>query len=246
MTLLVGVPREWANRRRDDWRRCPAMGDSGAVRADDSEDLLAGYVSGPAAATEATAVALVRADGARAVVLVEGVSDQIAVETLARRRDRDLAAEGVVVLPTGGAHGAARYLRRFGPAGTGARLAGLCDAGEAHIVQRAVAAAGLGAPGPHGDLERLGFFVCVEDLEDELVRAAGPAQAAEVLAAHGDLGAFRTIQRQPAWRGKNEAAQLRRFLGAGSQRKLRYARLLTETIALDRVPRPLIALLAAV
>jgi hypothetical protein len=207
------------------------------MRADDAADLLAGYVTGPAAATEATAVALARADAARTVVLVEGVSDQIAVETLAGRRGRDLAAEGVVVLPVGGAHGIARYLRRFGPEGTGARLAGLCDAGEAHIVRRGMAAAGL---------ERLDFFVCTEDLEDELIRAAGPARVMEVLAAHGDLHAFRTIQRQPAWRGKEEAAQLRRFLGAGAQRKLRYARLLTEAISLDRIPQPLDALLTAI
>lgn len=222
------------------------MVNSGSMRAGDGEDLLAGYVSGPAAATEATAMALRRAEAARAVVLVEGVSDQIAVETLAGRHGRDLTAEGIAVLPVGGAHGIARYLRRFGPAGTGARLAGLCDAGEAHIVRRGLAAAGLGVPGLHADLERSGFFVCVEDLEDELIRAAGPAQVTEVLAAHGDLGAFRTLQRQPAWRGKDEAAQLRRFLGAGSQRKLRYARLLTEAISLDRIPQPLTALLTAV
>lgn len=222
------------------------MVNSGPVRADDSENLLAGYVTGPAAATEATAVALARAESARVVVLVEGVSDQIAVETLAARRGRVLEAEHIVVLPVGGAHGVARHLRRFGPEGTGAQLAGLCDAGEAHIVQRALATAGLGAPGSRAELERLGFFVCVEDLEDELIRAAGPAQVTEVLAAHGDLGAFRTIQRQPAWRGRDEAAQLRRFFGAGSQRKLRYARLLTEAIPLDRMPQPLTALLTAV
>jgi hypothetical protein len=216
------------------------------MRADDSEELLAGYVSGPAAATEATAVALPRAAAARAVVLVEGVSDQIAVETLAARHGRDLAAEGIAVLPAGGAGGITRYLRLFGPEGTGARLAGLCDAAEEHIVRRGLAAADLGSPGSRADLERLGFFVCVQDLEDELIRAAGTALAAEVLAAHGDLAAFRTIQRQPAWRGKDEAAQLRRFLGAGSQRKLRYARLLTEAIDPDRIPRPLAAVLAAV
>ncbi|HEX3591713.1 MAG TPA: ATP-dependent endonuclease [Pseudonocardiaceae bacterium] len=208
------------------------------------DDLLAGYVSGPAAATEATAVALARAEGARVVVLVEGVSDQIAVETLARRHGRDLAAEGVVVLPVGGAHGVAGYRRRF--EGTGTRLAGLCDAGEARVVSRALAAPGAGTPGSTADLARLGFFVCVEDLEDELIRAAGLTQASTVLAAHGDLAAFRTIQRQPAWRGKDEAAQLRRFLGAGAQRKLRYARLLTEAIDLDRMPRPLTNLLTAV
>jgi len=216
------------------------------MRADESGELLAGYVSGPAAATEATLAALPRAATARVVVLVEGVSDQIAVETLAARHRRDLTVERVVVLPTGGVHGMTRYLRMFGPEGTGARLAGLCDEAEEQIVRRGLAAAGLGAPGSRADLERLGFAVCVADLEDELIRAAGPALAAEVLAAHGDLDAFRTIQRQPAWRGREEAAQLRRFLGAGSQRKLRYARLLTEAIDSDRIPRPLEAVLAAV
>jgi hypothetical protein len=222
------------------------MADSGDMRARDAGNPLAGYVSGPAAATEATAVALARAAAARAVVLVEGVSDQIAVETLAGRYGRDLAAEGIVVVPGGGAHGVARYLPRFGPEGTGARLAGLCDAAEAHIVGRGLAAAGLGVPRSRAGLERLGFFVCVRDLEDELIRAAGPARVTEVFAAHGDLGAFRTIQQQPAWRGQDEVAQLRRFLAAGSRRKLRYARLLTEAISLDRVPPPLAALLAVI
>jgi hypothetical protein len=216
------------------------------MRADDSGELLAGYVSGPAAATEATLAALPRAAAARAVVLVEGISDQIAIETLAARHGRDLAVEGIVVLPTGGVHGMTRYLRRFGPQGTGARLAGLCDEAEERIVRRGLAAAGLGSPGSRADLERLGFAVCVADLEDELIRAAGPALAVEVLAAHGDLAAFRTIQRQPAWRGKDEAAQLRRFLGAGSRRKLRYARLLTEAIAADRMPHPLEVVIAGV
>jgi len=219
---------------------------SGVMRAGDSEELLAGYVSGPAAATEATLAALPRAAAARAVVLVEGVSDQIAVETLAVRHGRDLAAEGVVVLPVGGVHGIARYLRVFGPEGTGARIAGLCDAAEEYIVRRALATAGLGSPGSRADLERLGFAVCVADLEDELIRAAGTALATEVLAAHRDLAAFRTIQRQPAWRGRDETAQLHRFLGAGGQRKLRYARLLIEAIDLDLIPQPLSAVLTAV
>jgi len=48
--------------------------------------LLHDYVHGPAAATEATARALEKAAAARAVVLVEGISDQIAVETPAAPR----------------------------------------------------------------------------------------------------------------------------------------------------------------
>ena len=64
-----------------------------------------------------------RAEDAAVVVLVEGGSDQVA--TLARRYGRDLAGEGVVVLPSGVVHGIVRYWRRFGPQGAGVRVVGL-------------------------------------------------------------------------------------------------------------------------
>src|ERR1700761_5970796 len=73
------------------------------MKIDRPGEPLAGYASGPAAATQATGLA--RAAGARAVVLVEGVSDQIAVETLAGRRGRRLGAEGVTVLLGGSPRG---------------------------------------------------------------------------------------------------------------------------------------------
>lgn len=208
--------------------------------------LLAGYVSGPAAATQATALALAKAEGAHAIVLVEGISDQIALETLAVRRGRDLDAEGVAVLPVGGVHGVTRYLMKFGPEGADVRLAGLCDVAEEGIVCRSLAVANIGSPRSRADLERLGFHVCVQDLEEELIRAAGVAMVGELFDAQGDLGSFRRMQRQPAWRGEKEEAQMRRFLGAGSQRKLRYARLLVDMVDLGRVPQPLDAALADV
>jgi hypothetical protein len=201
--------------------------------------LLDGYVHGPAAATEATAQALGKVTAAEAVVLVEGVSDQIAVETLAARRGRDLGAERVVVLPIGGAHAITRYLTQFGPAGAGLRLAGLCDAGEENVVRRGLATAGLGSPGTRADMERRGFYVCVEDLEDELIRAIGAARVEALIDSQGDLGSFRSLQRQPEWRSQPAVAQLRRFLGSGARRKLRYARLLTGTVDLDRLPHSL-------
>lgn len=207
---------------------------------------IAGYVTGPAAATEPTAVALAKTAGARGIVLVEGVSDQIALDALAVRRGRDLAAEGIVIVPTGGAHGITRYLRRFGPEGAAVRLAGLCDAAEEGMLRRALAATSVGTPLSRQDVARLGFHVCVEDLEDELIRAAGAALVEDVFDAHGDLRSFRRMQRQPAWRGRAREAQLRRFLGAGSRRKLRYARLLVEAVSHDRIPRPLDAVLADV
>jgi hypothetical protein len=201
--------------------------------------LLDGYVHGPAAATEATARALAKAATARAVVLVEGISDQIAVETLAARRGRDLVADRVVVLPVGGAHAFTRYLRQFGPAGADLRLSGLCDLGEENVFLRGLAKAGIGSPLTRADMERLGFYVCVEDLEDELIRAIGLGEVEALIDSQGDLGSFRSLQRQPQWRGQPATAQLLRFLGGGARRKLRYARLLAGAVDLERVPHPL-------
>jgi hypothetical protein len=208
--------------------------------------LLDGYVHGPEAATEATARALAKVADAQAVVMVEGISDQIAVETAAVRRGRDLGAERVVVLPMGGAHALARYLTQLGPGGAGLRLAGLCDVGEEDVVRRGLASAGIGSPRTRAGLERLGFFVCVEDLEDELIRAVGVGRVEELVDTQGDLGSLRSLQRQLEWRGQPAGAQLWRFLGSGATRKLRYARLLTGAVDLDRMPRPLEAVLARV
>ena len=186
------------------------------MKPDRRGELPAGYASGPGAATQATAMALARAAGARAVVLVEGVSDQIAVETLAGRRGRRLGAEGVTVVPVGGAHAIARYLRRFGPGGARASHAACVMPGRRTSSGGASRPPVSARPRSRADLERMGFHVCVRDLQEELIRAASAALAEELLGAQGDLGSFRTMQRQPAWRGKPREAQLRRFLGAGS------------------------------
>jgi hypothetical protein len=194
---------------------------------------------------QATRRALARADGARAIVLVEGISDQIAIETLAARRGRNLDAEGILVVPIGGAQALGRFLTRFG-LGSGTSLAGLCDAGEEDVFRRSLERAGFGSHLTRGDMERLGFHVCVADLEDELIRALGPPSVEAVLDSQGDLGSFRTFQKQPAWRGQSIERQLRRFMGSADRRKLRYARLLVEAVDLARVPRPLDGVLAHV
>jgi hypothetical protein len=175
----------------------------------------------------------------RAVVLVEGISDQVALEVLAERRGRDTDAEGISLVPIGGAQAIGRFLSLFGPQGQDVRLAGLCDAAEEGDFQRGLERAGLGSGLTRADMERLGFYVCVADLEDELIRALGADAVEEVVRAHGDLGPFRTLQKQPAWHGRPVEEQLRRFMGSGGSRKIRYARLLVEALDLTRVPRPL-------
>jgi hypothetical protein len=182
----------------------------------------------------------------RAVVLVEGLSDQLALETLAERRGVDLEAQGVGVVPMGGAQAIGRFLNRFGPRGLDLRLAGLCDAREEKDFRRGLERAGLGSNLTPADLGGLGFYVCIADLEDELIRALGVESVLRVVEAHGDLGAFRTLQKQPEWRGRPTAPQLRRFMGSGGRRKIRYARLLVEELDLTQVPRPLDEVLARV
>ena len=183
---------------------------------------------------------------AASVVFVEGMSDRRALETLAERRGRDLDAEGVAVVSIGGSKNIRRFMETYGPRGRDLRLAGLVDAGEEGDFQRALERAGLGADLSHLDMEALGFYVCVADLEDELIRALGAASIERILEERGDLGSFRTFQRQPAQRGRSPEAHLRRFMGTHSGRKIEYAALLVDALDLDRVPRPLDRVLAHV
>ncbi|WP_120727482.1 TOPRIM nucleotidyl transferase/hydrolase domain-containing protein [Streptomyces hundungensis] len=175
--------------------------------------------------------------GLRTAVLLEGPSDLAAVEALAARRGRDLVAEGVCVIPMGGAMSVGRYAGLLGPPGLGLRLTGLCDEREQSYYERALRRAR--APRP-------GFFVCAADLEAELVRALGPAAIEEIIAAEGDLRAWQTFLRQPAHHGRARSRQLRRFLGTKKGRKIRYGHLLVEALDLTAVPAPLDALLASV
>ena len=164
-------------------------------------------------------------------MVVEGESDRAALEALARRRGRDLAAEGVSVAPIGGAHAIGRYLARLRAEGFDGRLLGLCDAGEEAYFRRA------------GVQE---VFVCRPDLESELIRAAGTEAVLGVIETLGEQRSFHSFQRQPFQRGRPLEAQLHRFLGTHSGRKALYARALVEALADGRAPAPLDQLLVAI
>jgi hypothetical protein len=181
----------------------------------------------------------------RAVILVEGNSDRRALEALAARHGRALEADGVSVVAMGGAKNIGRFLERFGPRGSDVVLAGLYDVAEEPDVRRGLERAGFGSDPSPLELERLGFYACIDDLEDELIRAVGAETVVDIVEERGELGPFRTLQKQREWRGRPLDRQLKRFLG-NSSRKIDYAPLLVDALDLSRAPRPLDAVLAHV
>jgi hypothetical protein len=198
------------------------MGDMGAFR----EAVTAWAAGGPGDTARELAARL----PVRTAVLLEGLSDAAAVDALAASRGRDLEAEGICVLPMGGAMNVGRFARLLGPTGLGLRLTGLCDERERPYYSRAL---------EHAGAERHGFFVCAADLEDELIRALGVTRVQELVRAEGDLRPLQTFLRQPAQQGRPSQQQLRRFLGTKKGRKIHYGRVLVEALEPGRVPRPL-------
>jgi hypothetical protein len=181
---------------------------------------------------------------ARGAILVEGWSDEAAVNTLARRRSFDLRAEGIVVIPIAGATNFHSFVEALGPHGIGLHLSGLYDTAEEHCARRALERDGFGTELTRAQMEAIGFFACNADLEDEMIYALGTSGVERILDAHGELQSFRSFQNQPAQRGGNCHTQLRRFLGIRSGRKIRYGTLLTEALDLEQVPKSLDRVLA--
>jgi hypothetical protein len=182
----------------------------------------------------------------RAVVLVEGNSDRVALHTLAKRRGRDLPTEGIEVVAMGGITNTRAFASRYGPQGLGVPLAGLYDAADEAKLRHGLAAAGLGAALEPDGLLGLGFFKCSADLEDELIRALGVEAVEAVIEAEGEANSLRLLAGMPAQRNWTREAVLRRFLGVRSGRKARYAALLVEALEPGHVPEPLAAVLARV
>jgi hypothetical protein len=156
-----------------------------------------------------------------AVVLVEGVTDRIALEAVAQRLGLDL--DGTQIVPIGGAQAIRRAATQF----EGEGLAGLCDVGEERWFRRVLGEA---------------TYVCVQDLEDELIRALGADRVQDVVAAQGELDTFRNFQNQLFWRGRPVEAQLRRWLQNGG-RQHRYPPALVAAMEPGEIPRPLVDVL---
>lgn len=161
------------------------------------------------------------------MVIVEGNSDRVALETLARRRGRDLAAEGVEIVAIGGAHAIRRFLRSHRGDG---QVVGLVDAAQADVFRR------LGVE----------VYVCDADLEDELIRALGIDGVEKVIEQQGELRSLLSLRRQPHQRDRTNLQHVRRFMSSHSGRKALYARLMVEALDLNAVPAPLDGVLTRV
>ena len=172
-----------------------------------------------------------------ALVLVEGESDAAAVEALAGLVGCDLGSRRIEIRSAGGVTNFSRVLAEFVRTHPGAGFCGMYDVADEWHVRRALAKAAV--PGAaHGSLDSFGFFACVADLEDELIRALGPEAVERVLDAQAELVSFRRFQAMPQHRHEPAQQQLRRFLGTRATRKIRCARSLVEALDLARLPRP--------
>ncbi|MDQ4214950.1 ATP-dependent endonuclease [Microbacterium capsulatum] len=181
------------------------------------------------------------------IVLVEGESDRLAlIEAALVRGEPSLDARADVV-SLGGITNLRSWLERRDPL---VPVRGLYDAAELRYVVGALVASGMlpdGVSDPDPDpVAALGFFGCDQDLEDEVIRAAGPELVLETLAARGELALFRTFQGQPAQRVRSVEAQLHRFAATASGRKARFAADVIAALPAERLPDPLARVLDAV
>jgi hypothetical protein len=177
------------------------------------------------------------------LVLVEGDSDAAAVRALAELVRFDLGLHQFQVCSAGGVTNFSRVLADFVHTHPGAAFCGMYDVADERHVRRALANAAVPVAADES-LEDFGFFACVADLEDELIRALGAAAVERVLEAQDELNSFRRFQAMPQHRREPVHQQLRRFLGTRATRKIRSARRLVEALDPTLLPRPLAQLAA--
>lgn len=182
-----------------------------------------------------------RAD-AGTTVLFEGASDRLAFEAVARRLAADIRHLRLVDLD--GITNLRRRLTELRALSDPPRVLGLYDSAEGRYVTQVLIDVGI-LVGPEAAPRDVGFHGCERDLEDEVIRAAGPALVLATLETRGELTRFRVFQGQPAQRERSVEAQLHRFAGTTAGRKARFATDVIDALPLDRMPPPLVALLEA-
>lgn len=176
------------------------------------------------------------------VLVVEGESDHAAIRALADRLGKNLDAEGISVVSLEGAGTFSTFFSLLGSSGLDIPLGGLCDADE-ESTWRGVLAGGELEVEDASDMANAGFFVCREDLEDELFRALNATGVEAALRAGGEGAAFDRFAEQPTQSGSRETV-LRRYV---DKNKVRCAPILIDALDLNaNIPIPLNELLSHV
>ena len=160
-----------------------------------------------------------------AVILVEGITDRLALEAVAGRLGVDLG--GVAIVPIGGAQAVRRAAAEY----EGEHVVGLCDAGEERYFRRVL-----------GDAT----FVCRRTSRTSC--SAPSACRASRSCSKRRASSRRSATSRTSPHGA--AARRRRDCRAGSSRptgrRYRYLPLLVEMLEPDEIPAPLVGVLAAV
>jgi hypothetical protein len=177
------------------------------------------------------------------LVLVEGESDAAAVRALADLIGLDLALHQIWLRSANGVTNYSRVLSELILAHPHAGFCGLYDFADERYVRRALSSVIAPIAGDTS-VESFGFFACVADLEDELIRALGVESVERVIEAQNELASLRRFQAMPQHRGTPLHQQLRRFLGTRATRKIRSAQRLVEALTVDQLPHPLAGLAA--
>jgi len=181
------------------------------------------------------------ATATRTLVLVEGESDAAAVRALACLAGIDPALHRVEIHPASGVTNFPRELARLVREHPGAAVCGLYDVADERHVRRALVEADF-PDGEQVSPAAFGFYACVADLEDELIRALGTDAVERVIDAQDELRSFRRFQAMPEHRHSPMTQQLHRFLGTRATRKIRCAQAMVEALDVARLPAPLVQL----
>lgn len=202
----------------------------------------------PSSISDPEAVALARysspetAEGffAKRIMFVEGPADRLAILSLARKNNLSLDSRGVSVIALNGADILTWFLKLFGPTGFQLPVCGMCDLDHAPQWSKCLEDSGLGKNRSQADMEKIGFFVCDRDLEDELVKALGDAKVIQAINENGDTKAWNVFCQQPTYKALAQPALIRAFL---AKRKVLYAPILVSELS-TTIPRPLKEVLA--
>jgi len=156
--------------------------------------------------------------------------------------NRNFDAEGVTILNLQGGGGFAAHYELFGPPGLKMDVLGLCDEDKEQTWIDALQNAGV----PVADrafLNAKGFYVCMKDLEDELISSLGIPAVQAIISAQGAGPAFAAFAQQPKKKTLSATDQLRGFIHGDN---IRWVIHLIDALDLAKLPGALNALMSKV